>query len=111
MKAKSHGSKAKLVHRAIRTAVAKILFLPPYSPDLIPIEYVLASSKPSSKKSDEKTVEDTWKRIGEFLDCFTPDKCANYIPNSRHASIKMDHAIEYRRLWIWVNGKRRRREP
>ncbi len=78
--------KGKPVRRAIRAAGAKLLFLPPYSPDLNPIEQVFAKLKTLLRKADERTVEDTWKRIGSLLDCFTPQECANYIQNAGYAS-------------------------
>ncbi len=79
--------KGKPVRRAIRAAGAKLLFLPPYSPDLNPIEQVFSKLKTLLRKADERTVEDTWKRIGTLLDCFTPEECANYIGNAGYASI------------------------
>ncbi len=79
--------KGKPVRRAIRAAGAKLLFLPPYSPDLNPIEQVFSKLKTLLRKADERTVEDTWKRIGALLDCFTPEECANYIGNAGYASI------------------------
>ena len=78
--------KGKPVLRALRNAGAKLLFLPPYSPDLNPIEQVFAKLKTLLRKAEERTTEDTWKRIGTLLDCFTPDECANYIRNSGYAS-------------------------
>jgi transposase len=81
----SHKSKA--VRRAIRTAGAHLIFLPPYSPDLNPIEQVFAKLKTLLRKAAERTVEATWKRIGQLLDCFTPAECANYLVNSGYASI------------------------
>ena len=71
----------------IRTARAKLLFLPPYSPDLNPIEQVFAKLKTLLRKADERTIEATWRRIGSLLDCFTPAECANYLKNSGYASI------------------------
>ncbi len=81
----SHESKA--VRRAIRATGAKLLFLPPYSPDLNPIEQVFAKLKTLLRKAAERTVEDTWQRIGQLLDCFTPQECANYIASAGYASI------------------------
>lgn len=80
----SHKSAA--VRTAIRSAGAKLLFLPPYSPDLNPIEQVFAKLKTLLRKAEERTVEATWKRIGQLLDCFTPGECANYLANSGYAS-------------------------
>jgi transposase len=75
------------VRAAIRRAGAKLFFLPPYSPDLNPIEQVFAKLKTLLRKADERTTEATWKRIGQLLDAFTPAECANYLANSGYASI------------------------
>jgi len=79
--------KGAAVRKAIRAAGAKLLFLPPYSPDLNPIEQVFAKLKLLLRKAAERTVEDTWKRIGTLLDAFPPNECANYLRNSGYASI------------------------
>lgn len=79
----SHKSQA--ARRAIRAAGAKLLFLPPYSPDLNPIEQVFAKLKTLLKKAAERSVEATWRRIGSLLDAFSPSECANYFRNSGYA--------------------------
>jgi transposase len=79
--------KGGAVRKAIRAAGAKLLFLPPYSPDLNPIEQVFAKLKLLLRKAAERTVEATWQRIGKLLDAFTPNECANYLRNSGYASI------------------------
>jgi len=56
--------------------------LPPYSPDLNPIEQVFAKLKALLRKACEKTVEATWKKIGDLLDAFSAQECANYLANS-----------------------------
>ena len=78
--------KGKAVRKAIRDAGARLFFLPPYSPDLNPIEQVFAKLKHLMRKAAERTVEATWKRIGHLLDHFTPDECANYLVNAGYAS-------------------------
>jgi transposase len=78
--------KRQAVRRLIRAAGAKLFFLPPYSPDLNPIEQVFAKLKTLLRKADERTIEATWRRIGSLLDCFTPAECANYLKNSGYAS-------------------------
>jgi transposase len=78
--------KRPAVRRLIRAAGAKLFFLPPYSPDLNPIEQVFAKLKTLLRKADERTIEATWRRIGSLLDCFTPGECANYLKNSGYAS-------------------------
>jgi len=79
--------KNQKIRTAIRKAEARLFFLPPYSPDLNPIEQVFAKLKKLLRKSDERTVEATWRRIGSLLDHFPPQECANYIRNSGYASI------------------------
>jgi transposase len=81
------GSHKRLaIRRAIRAAGAKLFFLPPYSPDLNPIEQVFAKLKALLRKAAERTVEATWKRIGQLLSAFTPTECANYLKNAGYAS-------------------------
>jgi transposase len=79
--------KGKAVRQAIRAAGAKLFFLPPYSPDLNPIEQMFAKLKTLLRKAAERTVEATWKRIGALLQAFTPQECANYFKNAGYASI------------------------
>jgi transposase len=86
--------KGQAVRKAIRAAGAKLLYLPPYSPDLNPIEPVLgmprfahAKLKLLLRKAAERTVEATWQRIGKLLDAFPPHECAAYLKNSGYASI------------------------
>jgi len=78
--------KGRAVRRAIRDAGAKLFFLPPYSPDLNPIEQVFAKLKTLLRKADERTVEATWRRIDSILDQFTPAECQNYLVNAGYAS-------------------------
>lgn len=78
--------KGKAVRRAIRQAGAHLLFLPPYSPDLNPIEQVFAKLKTLLRKAAERTVEATWRRIGKLLDHFSADECVNYLVNSGYAA-------------------------
>ncbi len=81
----SHKSPA--IRKAIREAGARLFFLPPYSPDLNPIEQVFAKLKTLLRKAEERTVEATWRRIGKLLDQFPPKECANYLKNSGYASV------------------------
>ncbi len=74
------------IRRAIRHARAHLLFLPPYSPDLNPIEQVFAKLKALLRKAAERSVEAVWKRIGSILDHFPPDECANYLRNAGYAA-------------------------
>ena len=79
----SHKSKA--VRQLIRSAGAKLLFLPKYSPDLNPIEQVFAKLKHLLRKAAARTIETVCAAIGEILGTFTPDECANYFKNAGYA--------------------------
>ena len=74
--------KGKAVRRAIRSAGAKLFFLPKYSPDLNPIEQVFAKLKHLLRKAAARTIETVVAAIGELLDTFTPQECANYLANA-----------------------------
>src|ERR1700744_4904717 len=78
--------KGRAVRSAIRAAGAKLFFLPPYSPDLNPIEQVFAKLKTLLRKAAERTVEATLKRIGALLTAFPQKECANYFLNAGYAS-------------------------
>ncbi len=71
---------------AIRAAKAHLLFLPPYSPDLNPIEQVFAKLKHILRDAAERTMEAPWRRIGTLLDRFEPQECPNYLVNAGYAS-------------------------
>ena len=60
--------KRPAVRAAIRRAGGKLLFLPPYSPDLNPIEQVFAKLKHLLRKAAKRSHEATWRRIGSLLD-------------------------------------------
>jgi transposase len=77
--------KGKAVRRAIRAAGAHLIFLPPYSPDLNPIEQVFAKLKTLLKKANTRTIEETWRRIGQLLDHFSPVECSNYLRHAGYA--------------------------
>jgi transposase len=79
--------KGRAVRKVIRGAGAKLFFLPPYSPDLNPIEQVFAKLKTLLRKADERSVETTWRRIGKILTTFSAAECANYLVNAGYASI------------------------
>ena len=65
--------------RLIDRAGARLLFLPPYSPDLNPIEMAFAKFKELLRQAQARTVEALWDLIGRTLNLFTPEECANYI--------------------------------
>jgi transposase len=79
-------TRAKPCRQAIRRTDAKLFFLPAYSPDLNPIEQLFAKLKALLRKAAQRTVEATWRQIGQLLDRFTSTECANYLANAGYAS-------------------------
>jgi len=73
------------VARLIAGPGARLLFLPPYSPDLNPIEMAFAKLKAALRKAAERTREDLWKRIGVILETFTQKECSAYIKHAGYA--------------------------
>ena len=61
------------------------LYLPPYSPDLNPIEQVFAKLKAILRKVGARTVDDLWRAIGNALDEFSPTECRNYLVNAGYS--------------------------
>jgi len=72
------------IRQTIEACGARLVYLPPYSPDLNPIEQFFAKLKALLRKAKERTVETLWKRIGTLLDV-TPQECANYLRNAGYA--------------------------
>jgi transposase len=70
------------IKEAIRAVGASILYLPPYSPDLNPIEQLFAKLKALLRKAAARTQDALWTTIGQALDAFTPAECQNYLANS-----------------------------
>ena len=70
---------------AIHAVGAGLLYLPPYSPDLNPIEQLFAKLKTLLRKTAARSREALWTAIGELLDAFSPEECRNYILNCGYA--------------------------
>ena len=79
--------KGKAARAAVRARGAHLIFLPPYSPDLNPIEQVFAKLKHLMRHAQPRTVEDTWRKAGQLLDLFSPAECANYLVNAGYGSV------------------------
>ena len=67
------------VREAIEARGASLIYLPPYSPDLNPIEQAFAKLKGLLRAEAARTVDDLWNAIGRLLNRFSPDECANYL--------------------------------
>ncbi len=66
------------VRRAVEGAGCRLLYLPPYSPDLNPIEAAFSKLKGLLRSAAERTVDGLWSAIGRLLDRFRPAECRNY---------------------------------
>lgn len=67
------------VREAIEAAGAKLLFLPPYSPDLNPIELAFSKLKALLRKAGERSIAGLWHLLGRLLDEFSPQECSNFL--------------------------------
>jgi transposase len=74
--------KVQGVRAAIVAAGAGLLYLPPYSPDLNPIEQAFAKLKALLRTAAARTVAALWHPIGQLLDAFTPTECAHYFAHA-----------------------------
>jgi transposase len=70
--------KTAAVRAAIAAAGVQFFLLPPYSPDMNPIEMAFAKLKTLLRQAPERTLDGLWRRIGALLDQFTPSECTNY---------------------------------
>ena len=74
------------VRETIESVGASLIYLPPYSPDLNPIELLFAKLKWLLRSAEERTVPDLWKRLGQLVDRFTPQECTKYFRHCGYAT-------------------------
>jgi transposase len=70
--------KSQAAKRAIRARGAWLLFLPPYSPDLNPIEMAFSKLKAHLRAKAARTIDDLWKAIGDICSLYHPSECLNF---------------------------------
>jgi transposase len=70
------------VRQALARAGASILYLPPYSPDLNPIELLFAKLKAMLRKAAARTRDELWATIGRLLTSIPPGECTNYLAHA-----------------------------
>jgi transposase len=75
------------VREAIEAVGATICYLPPYSPDLNPIEKLFSKLKALLRRAAMRTVDALWEHIGSLLDVFSPEECRNYFTSSGYVNI------------------------
>ncbi len=75
------------VREAIAAVGAGILYLPPYSPDLNPIEQMFAKLKALLRKAAARSRDALWDTIGQLLTAISPAECRNYLTNAGYALV------------------------
>ena len=80
------------MRRAIRSAGAKLIFLPPYSPDLNPIEQAFSQLKTLLRKENARTQTQTTSCIGKLLDQVTAVASANLFQRGRLLNLKLSRS-------------------
>jgi len=70
------------VRDAIEAAGATLRYLPPYSPDLNPIEKLFSKLKTLLRKAAKRSIDALWNEIGQLLQRFSPEECTNYFQSS-----------------------------
>lgn len=66
------------IREAIAAKGAELRYLPPYSPDLNPIEKLFSKLKALLKKAAHRTMDALWNEIGQLLNTFSKTECSNY---------------------------------
>ncbi len=66
------------VRLAIESAGARLLYLPPYSPDFNPIEMAFSKLKGLLRKAAARTIPELWDAIAQAIDAFPTSECSNY---------------------------------
>ena len=78
--------KGDAVEKVIKTARARLLYLPKYSPDLNPIEQAFSKLKALLRKAAERTIPGLCRRIGKLLGAYSARECANFFAHAGYAS-------------------------
>ena len=89
------------VRKAIEAAGAKLLYLPPYSPDLNPIEHFFSKLKALLRKAAARTLEALRDTIGALSEEFTPHECANFLATSGYRAQIMQIALAATSPRVW----------
>ena len=79
--------KRTAAREAIAAAGASMLFLPPYSPDLNPVENAFAKLKAHLRKAAARSVQQLWQAIANAIDTFTHQECANYLEAAGYRTV------------------------
>ncbi len=81
------------VREAVEGAGCTLRYLPPYSPDLNPIELAFGKLKALLRKACKRDVEELWSFLGQALDAFTPQECRNYLRHDGYSATPSSKAL------------------
>jgi len=76
------------VKAAIESAGARVIYLPPYSPDFNPIENMFSKLKTLVRKLNLRKQDELWRKLGELCDMFSPDECQNYCQHAGYTNVQ-----------------------
>jgi transposase len=79
------------VAKVIGSVGARVLYLPPYSPDFNPMELVFSKLKTLVRKAKLRTMDELWNKLGELCEVVTPSECKNYF---KHAGYKENGKLQ-----------------
>ena len=74
------------IREAVERCGATLHYLPPYSPDLNPIEMAFAKLKASLRQAAQRTLEGLQHATATALDSFTQDHCRNFFSRANYAT-------------------------
>lgn len=78
--------KSEKARAILKERGAWFLFLPPYSPDLNPIEMAFAKLKAHLRRINARSIDALWRAVGSICDLYTPQECWNYLKEAGYAS-------------------------
>jgi transposase len=81
------------VQQAVTLAGAKVLYLPPYSPDLNPIEKLFSKLKTLLRKAAPRATEELWTEIGALIHTLAASECDNYFASSGYVGTQIRNSL------------------
>lgn len=78
--------KSEKANAILKARGAWFLFLPPYSPDLNPIEMAFAKLKAHLRNAKARTIDALWQAVGSICDLYSPQECWNYLKETGYVA-------------------------
>lgn len=77
--------KTQDVQAVIKATGAQCFYLPPYSPDMNPIEMAFSKLKALLRQEPQRTIDALWDQVGKLVERFSPQQCANFFKAAGYA--------------------------